>query len=391
MSLQEVEFQELVDFYDHIRIPLSGMEREKRQGPYRYYGAQSIIDHVDDYLFDGEYVLIAEDGANLVTRNEPIAQVVSGQFWVNNHAHIVQAKEGVSTNNFINYLVNSNNISGYVTGAAQPKLSQKNLRVIKFNVPSYEEQLAIDNSISKYDDLIENNKRRIELLEESARQLYKEWFVRFRFPGHEHVKIIDGVPEGWNEKLFEEVAEVRNGFAFKSADYSSEGMPVIRTRDFSATRYIFRDEDIRIPEYMLEKYKKYQLNRLDFLLIMVGASLGKYGIVTEKDLPALQNQNMWAIYTKNEEEYPQVYLIEMMQELIHKFLNYRVGAAREFFRKDFVKKQQIIVPPKGLLNEFVETTGGVYKQIEILLLQNEKLTKARDLLLPKLMSGEIAV
>ena len=158
MTLQEVEFQELVDFYDHIRIPLNNFEREKRQGPYRYYGAQSVIDHVDDYLFDGEYVLIAEDGANLVTRNEPIAQVVSGQFWVNNHAHVVQAKEGVSTNNFVNFLINSNNISSYVTGAAQPKLSQKNIRIIKFDVPSYEEQLAIDDLISKYNNLIENNK-----------------------------------------------------------------------------------------------------------------------------------------------------------------------------------------------------------------------------------------
>ncbi|SDX38829.1 restriction endonuclease subunit S [Nitrosomonas oligotropha] len=145
MTLRRVEFQELVDFYDHVRIPLSGLEREKRQGSYRYYGAQSVIDYVDGYLFDGEYVLVAEDGANLVTRNEPIAQVVSGQFWVNNHAHIVKAKQGVSTNNFINFLINSNNLSGYVTGAAQPKLSQKNLRIIKFDVPSYETQLAIDN------------------------------------------------------------------------------------------------------------------------------------------------------------------------------------------------------------------------------------------------------
>lgn len=103
-------------------------------------------------------------------------------------------------------------------------------------VPDLRVQERIGETLSAYDDLIENNKRRIELLEESARQLYKEWFVRFRFPGHEHVKIIDGVPKGWLCEELEKYAEVRNGFAFKSDDYSTEGMPLIRTRDFSSTR-----------------------------------------------------------------------------------------------------------------------------------------------------------
>lgn len=110
-----------------------------------------------------------------------------------------------------------------------------------------------------------------------------------------------------------------------------------------------------------------------------------------KDLPSLQNQNMWAIYTKNNQKFPQVFLIELMQELINKFINYRVGAAREFFRKDFVKKQKVLIPPENLLSNFSDVVERLYNQIENILHQNEKLAEARDILLPRLMSGEIAV
>ena len=87
MKFRDLELDYLLEFFDHQRIPVSGLERSTRQGEYRYYGAQGVIDYVDEYIFDGEFMLIAEDGANLVTRNEPIAFLVSGQFWVNNHLH----------------------------------------------------------------------------------------------------------------------------------------------------------------------------------------------------------------------------------------------------------------------------------------------------------------
>ena len=106
METKKYRFDEVTINFDKKRIPLSSAQREKRQGTFRYYGAQGVIDHVDDYIFDGTYLLIAEDGENLKSKKQNIAQVVDGQFWVNNHAHIVQGNEQCDTR-FLCYLINS--------------------------------------------------------------------------------------------------------------------------------------------------------------------------------------------------------------------------------------------------------------------------------------------
>ncbi len=110
--------------HDKKRIPLSTMERTSRKGKYPYYGAQGIIDYIDDYIFEGRYLLIAEDGANLQTRNQDIALLTSpiDKFWVNNHAHILSSNE-LSDIRYIMYYLNYYDISGYITGSAQPKLN----------------------------------------------------------------------------------------------------------------------------------------------------------------------------------------------------------------------------------------------------------------------------
>ena len=123
MKFDVLRFDEVFVNFDRKRIPLSTMERSKRKGNYRYYGAQGVINYIDDYIFDGEYLLIAEDGENLKSKKQNIAQLVKGQFWVNNHAHIIQANERCDLR-FLNYLINSMDLSGYITGSAQPKLSQ---------------------------------------------------------------------------------------------------------------------------------------------------------------------------------------------------------------------------------------------------------------------------
>lgn len=106
METKKYRFDEVTINFDKKRIPLSSAQREKRQGTFRYYGAQGVIDHVDDYIYDGTYLLIAEDGENLKSKKQNIAQVVDGQFWVNNHAHIVQGNEQCDTR-FLCYLINS--------------------------------------------------------------------------------------------------------------------------------------------------------------------------------------------------------------------------------------------------------------------------------------------
>jgi type I restriction enzyme S subunit len=132
--------------FDGKRIPLSRDVRATRKGEYRYYGATEVVDHIDDYIFDGVYLLIGEDGANLLTKSRPLAFIAEGKFWVNNHAHVLQAKENLVLKYLLNYF-NSINLGQYVTGSAQPKLTQANLNKIPVPIPTIEEQQLIIQEI----------------------------------------------------------------------------------------------------------------------------------------------------------------------------------------------------------------------------------------------------
>lgn len=156
MNYNHFCFDEVTINLDRKRIPLSAMERSKRQGRYRYYGAQGVIDHVDDYLFDGKYLLIAEDGENLKSNKQNIAQIVSGQFWVNNHAHIVQTNEKCNID-YLCYLLNNMDLSGFITGSAQPKLSQANMNAIPLALPDKKQQDKIVSILSSIDEKISLN------------------------------------------------------------------------------------------------------------------------------------------------------------------------------------------------------------------------------------------
>ncbi len=122
---------DVIENFDSKRIPLSNREREKRKGAYPYYGAASVMDYVDNFIFDGIYVLMAEDGSVMDADGQPVTQYVWGKFWVNNHAHVLKGKAGVSEENILLFLRQAV-IAPYVTGAVQMKLNQKNMNSIPF-------------------------------------------------------------------------------------------------------------------------------------------------------------------------------------------------------------------------------------------------------------------
>ncbi|MGI9499622.1 MAG: restriction endonuclease subunit S [Geminicoccaceae bacterium] len=135
--------------HDKQRIPLKASDRSKRHGEYPYYGASGVIDHIDNYLFDGEHLLVAEDGANLLSRSTPIAFRAQGKFWVNNHAHVLTTPEGIELR-FVENYINSISLAPYVTGTAQPKVTQSALGRIELPLPPLAEQRRI---VAKLDRL----------------------------------------------------------------------------------------------------------------------------------------------------------------------------------------------------------------------------------------------
>jgi type I restriction enzyme, S subunit len=146
-----VRVKDVMEFFNTVRVPLSAAERGVMvEKAYDYYGASGVIDKVESYLFDGTYILIAEDGANLLTRSKPLAFLATGKFWVNNHAHILKPRWGGDDTFFVN-LLESQDFSLFVTGAAQPKLTMDNLGRFKLAVPRVAEQKEIAAFIRKKD------------------------------------------------------------------------------------------------------------------------------------------------------------------------------------------------------------------------------------------------
>lgn len=152
--------------HDNDRVPISAKERDGISGKIPYYGASGIIDYVNNYTHEGEFILIGEDGANLVTRSKPIAFIGQGKMWVNNHAHVLSSKKGLP-NKLIVYYINSISLLDYISGSAQPKLSQRNLNRIPIPVPPVNEQKRIVDKVERLLNKIDEAKRLIDEAKET--------------------------------------------------------------------------------------------------------------------------------------------------------------------------------------------------------------------------------
>ena len=209
----------LVENFDSKRIPISKMKRKK--GMFPYYGASGIIDFVDDYILDGEYLLISEDGENLRSRQSPIAFLTNGKFWANNHVHIVKANEK-SNNRFLFYVLNFLNMDGFLTGTAQPKLNQENMNLITIPNFSILEQTHIGKILYNLDSKIQNLKNQNKILEQIIQSIFKSWFVDFDGQTEFVDSELGKIPKGWKVVPFKEMASCVKGFSYKGIEKFDE-------------------------------------------------------------------------------------------------------------------------------------------------------------------------
>lgn len=271
------------------------------------------------------------------------------------------------------------------SGAAQPQLPIRDLVTVKIPCPDISEQIRASKFISNYDDLIENNRRRIQLLEESARLLYQEWFVHLRFPGYEQVKIIDGVPEGWDKTTADKVMDVLSGGTPKTKvpEFWDGEIPFFTPKD--AKGLFTYDTEKTITDLGLSKcnsrlYPKYTV------FITARGTVGKLSFAQR---PMAMNQSCYALIAKG--EISQEFLYSSIKASIEQFKARASGAVFDAIVVDTFKNIPFLIPSSSLCDEFTEQVKGVYSQIDNLSIQNMKLAQARDLLLPKLMSGELTV
>lgn len=298
-------------------------------------------------------------------------------------------EEGKSDARFVKYLFDATlkrKYKAFTQGAAQDNLSQEKLLSLKFLVPDISTQKEIADVLATYDDLIENNKRRIELLEESARQLYKEWFVRFRFPGYEHVKIIDGVPEGWMAGSVSDLGEVITGKtpSTKSDENFGGYIPFIKTPDMHGNTIIIKTE-----QCLTERGASTQANKLIPRNSILVSCIGTIGVTSINAAPAHTNQQINSI-VPNRTEYT-YFAFFALAALKTRMEAMGGGATMANVNKAKFSGLPVMIPFSGLIESFHEIVAPMFGQIETLATYSYKLSEARDLLLPKLMSGEIAV
>lgn len=386
----ETTLGEVIDIFDHKRVPLSSLERSKRQGQYPYYGASGIIDYIDDYIFDGRYLLVAEDGENLKSRNTPIAFFASGRFWVNNHAHIIRAKTGRADDYLLMSALQSSEILPYITGTAQPKLSQANLKIIRLRLPPLRVQRKIAAILSAYDDLIENGTRRIKILEEMAQAIYRGWFVNFRFPGHEKVKMVDSesgmIPEGWRVVSYTDIIDVLSGGTPRTSapEYWYGDMAWFTPRDMRDSWYVLKTAR-QITKLGLSKCNS-DLYPPDTVFITARGTVGRCVLA---GIPMAMSQTSYAL--RGHQGIPQSFVFFLTLSLVERFRKQATGAVFDTIVVDTFRKQRVVAPSLATLDSFAELVGPFLTCIKNLQLRDANLRQTRDLLLPKLISGEVDV
>ena len=276
------------------------------------------------------------------------------------------------------------------TGATTRHVNMRDIRRLKLgSLPTLPTQRKFGQILSAYDDLIENNRRRIALLEEAARLLYREWFVHFRFPGHEHVKIKDGLPEGWDRRYLGDVVTTQYGYT-ASASEEKKGPKFVRGTDINKRSFIDWSSVPYCPEQGLN-FDKYALVPGDILVIRM-ADPGKVALV-EEPIRAVFASYLVRLKIKNPREIPSTVLfMTLMDERYQGFVGASSGGAtRKSASAKLLTDFYFVLPPKNLLQLFVEQVMPLRGMIRNLVDQSASSAQARDLLLPRLMNGEIAV
>jgi type I restriction enzyme, S subunit len=365
---------------DYIESPTDGT-------PVRVFGTNGPIGWTFDPLCSEPGIIVGRKGAyrGIHYSDSP--------FFVIDTAYYLKLTSSEIDIKWAYYKLLTVNINRMDVGAAIPTTNRDEFYALPLCYPNKEQQILAASILSAYDDLIENNRRRIQLLERAARLLYQEWFVRLRFPGHEHVKIKDGVPEGWLRGKVGDVAEVRSGFAFKSRDWKSEGNPVIKIKNIVGDGTIDINSCDCIDDSIVNETSKFLIEPGSLLIAMTGATIGKVGLMPRTPKNYYLNQRVGKFLTCS---------IEKIEYFLYQFFfmdgfaqtqvqNIAAGAAQPNISGSQIESIELLIPQIALLTIFLDSVREGFQMRENLIEQNEKLKKARDLLLPRLMNGEIAV
>lgn len=356
-------------------------------GIYPLFDRSGEVKKSDKYFADCEAIIVPGESTTFIPR------YYKGKFNLHQRAYCINPHEDVN-GVFLYYLIKANSpyFFSVATGATVASLRLNNFLKMKLNLPLRQAQDKIANILSTYDKLIENNDKRIAILEQEAEELYKEWFVRFRFPGHEKLKFVDGLPFEWSYARFKDIATIIRGVSYSSDEIDvPEGNYLVNLKNIrSYGGYNFNEEKTYIGSYKGTQ----TLTKLDLIMGVTDMTqgrrcVGSVALCPEFDKPAIISADLIKILSK----YSNVFLYCHLKfgnysKYISEFAN---GANVLHLRPKYLENIKILMPSKDLIEKFSSICIPIFNNIFNLVNQNNNLQNQRDYLLPRLMSGKLEV
>ena len=361
----------------------NGKDHKKlAEGDYPVYGSGGYMRSVNSFLYERTSVLLPRKGtlSNI--------QYVSGNpFWTVDTIYYTILNENLYDPYYLFLYLNALDLSGYDSGASIPSMTSKTYYSLNVELPQKKIQTKVANIIRAYDNLIENNNKRIKLLEQMVENLYKEWFVRFRFPGYEAVGFENGIPLGWKIKRIKNFGQVITGKTPSTEISSNYGDKYlfIKTPDMHDNMYVI-DSSKKLSERGNDVQKLKKLPRWSIMVSCIGTG----GVVSINSKEAHTNQQINSIVLHDENNIEWLFFVcKSLKTTIEMFG--ATGSTMTNLSKGKFENLKILEPNLELINKFHMYTHNIFKEIEKLMYSNENLINQRDLLLPRLMSGKLEV
>lgn len=368
--MKKIKFDEFVRLNRGFDLP----DSQVIEGVYPVVASTNIKTYHNEYKIDPPVVVTGRSGSL------GKVQYITEKCWPLNTSLYSKDFRG-NYPLYVYYYLQLMHLEQYNAGAGVPTLNQNHLHGLKILIHDRKEQEKVADALYKYDLAIENNNKRIKILEQMAENLYKEWFVRFRFPGHEDVEFEGGIPKGWEIKNLFDVANVKYGYAFASDEFCDDKTlyPVVRIRDI---------QNNKTNTYTAEECdRKYLIKENNILIGMDGI----FHMCLWCGGDAYLNQRVVEIESKNANDMCNYLLYFSVYPQV-KFLEQTIsGTTVAHLGDKHLKKMKVIIPDSRTLGKANGIVTDIMKKICSLRKSNDNLIKQRDLLLPRLMSGKLEV
>ncbi len=354
---KEEELGKLVDIFDNLRKPVSSTERlariknKDKSELYPYYGATGLVDYIDGYIFDGEYLLLGEDGCPFLDSLKDKAYIISGKTWVNNHAHVLRAKENKTSNKFLLYYLNKFDYNGIVSGATRLKLNQNSMKKIPVYYPTDKsEQEYIVKTLDAVAEIIRLRKENIQLTKDLIPAIFHEMF------GNPITN-----PKGWEITTLgnPDVCTLQYGYTATAQD--SGNTRYIRITDIGKDGYI--DNGNKTWLNYDNKMEDYKLYPKDILVARTGASYGKT-LLYNNDTDAIFASFLIRIIFNKKKIIPEFYWAYSLTDSYWQQANRLVsGVAQPQFNGSALKQILLMLPPLSMQEKFADKVEQINKYI----------------------------